>query len=115
VVLATGGASYPRPAPAATATPGGRGRPHHHQAPPALVPLIVQEIDLAKSMQGIALKDVRLTAYQCEADRIDTLLALKADYGRGIGGRKPPKPIIESRSGEMMITHFGIGGPIPCS
>ena len=113
VVLATGGASYPET--------GSGGDGYRLAAAvghtiiklrPALVPLIVQEIDLAKSMQGIALKDVRLTAYQCEADRIDTLLALKADYGRGIGGRKPPKPIIESRSGEMMITHFGIGGPI---
>ena len=113
VVLATGGASYPET--------GSGGDGYRLAAAvghtiiklrPALVPLIVQEIDLAKSMQGIALKDVRLTAYQCEADRIDTLLALKADYGRGIGGRKPPKPIIESRSGEMMITHFGIGGPL---
>jgi len=113
VVLATGGASYPET--------GSGGDGYRLAAAvghtiiklrPALVPLIVQEIDLAKSMQGIALKDVLLTAYQCEADRIDTLLALKADYGRGIGGRKPPKPIIESRSGEMMITHFGIGGPI---
>jgi predicted flavoprotein YhiN len=113
VVLATGGASYPET--------GSSGDGYRLAAEvshsvvklrPALVPLIVREIDLAKSMQGIALKDVRLTAYQCEADRIDPLLPLKADYGRGIGSRKPPRPVIESRTGEMMITHFGIGGPI---
>jgi predicted flavoprotein YhiN len=113
VVLATGGASYPET--------GSSGDGYRLAAEvghsvvklrPALVPLIVREIDLAKSMQGIALKDVRLTAYQCEADRIDPFLALKADCGRGLGGRKPPKPVIESRTGEMMITHFGIGGPI---
>ena len=113
VVLATGGASYPET--------GSSGDGYRLAAEvghsvvklrPALVPLIVREIDLAKSMQGISLKDVRLTAYECEADRIDPLLTLKADSGRGIGGRKPPKPVLESRTGEMMITHFGIGGPI---
>ena len=113
VILATGGASYPET--------GSSGDGYRLAAElghsivklrPALVPLIVHEIDLAKSMQGIALKNVRLTAYQCEADRIDQFLTLKADYGRGISGRKLPRPVIESRIGEMMITHFGLSGPI---
>ncbi|MDM7999379.1 MAG: NAD(P)/FAD-dependent oxidoreductase [Dehalococcoidia bacterium] len=113
VVLATGGASYPET--------GSSGDGYRLAAElghtivklrPALVPLVVMEIDLAKSMQGIALKNVRLTAYQCEADRIDPSLKLAGDYGRGIAGRRPPKPVIESRTGEMMITHFGISGPI---
>jgi predicted Rossmann fold flavoprotein len=68
-------------------------------------------MDLAKRMQGISLKNVRLTAYQCKADQIEPFLTLAADYGRGIGGRKPPRSVIESRTGEMMITHFGISGP----
>ena len=113
VILATGGASYPET--------GSSGDGYRLAAElghtivklrPALVPLIVQEMDLAKSLQGISLKNVRLTACQCEADQIDPFLTLAADYGRGIGGRKPPKPVIESRTGEMMITHFGISGPI---
>ena len=113
VILATGGASYPET--------GSSGDGYRLAAElghsivklrPALVPLIVHEIDLAKIMQGIALKNVRLTAYQCEADRIDPFLTLKADYGRGISGRKLPRPVIESRIGEMMITHFGLSGPI---
>jgi predicted flavoprotein YhiN len=113
VVLATGGASYPET--------GSSGDGYRLAAKvghsvvklrPALVPLIVREMDLAKSLQGIALKNIRLTAYQCEADRIDPSLTLEADYGRGIGSRKPPKPVIESRTGEMIITHFGVGGPI---
>lgn len=113
VVLATGGASYPET--------GSSGDGYRLAAElghstvklrPALVPLIVREIDLVKSMQGIALKNVRLTTYQCEADQIDPSLTLAGEYGRGISGRKPPKPVIESRTGEMMITHFGIGGPI---
>ncbi len=113
VILATGGASYPET--------GSSGDGYRLAAElghtivklrPALVPLIVQEMDLAKSLQGISLKNVRLTACQCEAGQIDPFLTLAADYGRGIGGRKPPKPVIESRTGEMMITHFGISGPI---
>jgi predicted flavoprotein YhiN len=113
VVLATGGASYPET--------GSTGDGYRLAAElghsivklrPALVPLVVREIELAKSMQGIALKNVRLTACQCEADQIDASLRLAADFGRGISVRKPPKPVIESRTGEMMITHFGIGGPI---
>jgi hypothetical protein len=112
VVLATGGVSYPET--------GSSGDGYRLAAElghtivklrPALVPLIVQEIEMAKSMQGISLKEVRLTAYQCEASQIDPFLTLKAAYGRGIGGRKPPRPVIESRTGEMMITHFGLGGP----
>ncbi|MBN2099917.1 MAG: NAD(P)/FAD-dependent oxidoreductase [Dehalococcoidia bacterium] len=113
VVLATGGASYPETGSSGDGYSLAAEVGHNIvKLRPALVPLIVREIDLAKSMQGIALKNVRLTAYQCEADRIDPFLTLTADYGRGLSSRKPPKPVIESRTGEMMITHFGIGGPI---
>jgi hypothetical protein len=35
-----------------------------------------------------------------------------ADTGRRIPGKKPHPPVIESRMGEMMFTHFGIGGPV---
>jgi predicted flavoprotein YhiN len=113
VILATGGASYPET--------GSSGDGYRLAAElghkivklrPALVPLAVHEMELAKSMQGISLKNVRLTAYQCEAGQIDPFLTLAADYGRGFGGRKPPRSVIEIRTGEMMITHFGIGGPI---
>jgi hypothetical protein len=113
VVLATGGASYPE-----TGSSGDGYRLASEVGHtmiglrPALVPLIVREIDLAKSMQGVTLRNVRLTACQCEADRIDPFLTLATDCGRGLGGRKPPRPVIESRTGEMMITHFGISGPI---
>jgi predicted flavoprotein YhiN len=113
VVLATGGASYPE-----TGSSGDGYRLASEVGHtliglrPALVPLIFREIDLAKSMQGVTLRNVRLTACQCEADLIDPFLTLAADYGRGIGGRKPPRPVIESRTGEMMMTHFGISGPI---
>lgn len=62
-------------------------------------------------MQGVNLRNVRLTAFQCPAEDIDPSLAPDRDTGRGIA-QKPIPPVIESRMGEMMFTHFGIGGPV---
>lgn len=113
VILATGGASY-----TATGSTGDgytlAGRAGHTIVTlrPALVPLVVEEIELAKSMQGVSLRNVRLTAFRGRADTIDPALTPAADCGRGVPGKQPRPPVIESRLGEMMLTHFGIGGPI---
>ncbi len=113
VIIAAGGASYP-----ATGSTGDGYRLasalNHTIVPlrPALVPLVVEEIELAKSMQGVTLQNVRLTAYQCRSDEIDTSITPLKDCGRGIPGKSPKYPVIESRMGDMMMTHFGIGGPI---
>ncbi len=113
VILATGGASYPGT--------GSTGDGYHMSAAlghtitrlrPALVPLVVFETERARSMQGASLRNVRLSSYQCTADEINPSLAPARDSGRGIVGKRPRLPIIESRMGEMMMTHFGIGGPI---
>ena len=113
VVLATGGASFPGT--------GSTGDGYRLAAAlghtitklrPALVPLVVEERELARSMQGVSLRNVRLTSFQCSADDIDPLLTPVRDSGRGIAGKRPRFPVIESRLGEMMMTHFGIGGPI---
>jgi len=113
VVLATGGASFPGT--------GSTGDGYRLAASvghtiiklrPALVPLIVQEAERAKSMQGVSLSNVRLTSYQCPADEIDPSLAPAEDWGRGAGRKRPPQPVIESRTGDMIITHFGLSGPI---
>jgi predicted flavoprotein YhiN len=113
VILATGGSSYPGT--------GSSGDGYRMAAAlghtmtklrPALVPLVVRETALAKSMQGVSLRNVRLTAYQCPADEIDASKTPKRDCGRGVHGRKPAAPVIESRMGEMMMTHSGIGGPV---
>jgi predicted Rossmann fold flavoprotein len=99
VILATGGASYP-----ATGSTGDGYRIAKSlghtivKIRPALVPLIVHEIELAKTMQNVNLKNVGLTAYRCESAEIDSV--------------KGNKAVIDSRIGEMHITHFGIGGPI---
>ena len=113
VVLATGGASYPGT--------GSTGDGYRLAAAightiiklrPSLVPLVVREIERAKSMQGVSLHNVRLTAYQCTSDEIDISKTPTKDTGRGIPGKHPQSRIIESRMGDMMFTHFGIGGPI---
>ena len=113
VVLATGGASFP--------DTGSTGDGYRMAAAvghtvtklrPALVPLVVSEVERAKGMQGVSLRNVRLTAFQCRAEEIDPALTPASDVGRGIRGRQPRPPVIESRLGEMMFTHFGIGGPI---
>lgn len=99
VILAAGGSSYP-----ATGSTGDGYRiaevlGHNIvKLRPGLVPLVVEEVELARSMQGVGLKNVNLTAYRCKSDQIDSILGKKL--------------IIDSRMGEMMMTHFGIGGPI---
>ena len=113
VILATGGATYP-----ATGSTGDgyiMAKAVGHvvtKLRPALVPLVVHEIPLARSMQGVSLRHVRLTAFRCPADAIDPSLTPAWDTGRGIKHKDPHGTVIESRMGEMMITHFGIGGPV---
>lgn len=114
VVLAAGGASWP-----GTGSTGDGYRMAaalgHTIVPlrPALVPLAVNEVDLVKSMQGISLRNVRLTALSLPVEAVERRLLPDRDVGgRGEGGKRPRPPVIESRLGEMLITHFGIGGPI---
>ncbi|MFO8101953.1 MAG: NAD(P)/FAD-dependent oxidoreductase [Dehalococcoidia bacterium] len=113
VILAAGGSSFP-----ATGSTGDGYRIAaelgHTIVPlrPALVPMIVREVELARSMQGVSLRNVRLTAYQCRAEHIKSMPKPKTDCGRGTARQQARKPIIESRMGEMMLTHFGIGGPV---
>ncbi len=113
VILSSGGASFP--------DTGSTGDGYRMAAAvghtvtrlrPALVPLVVFETERAKSMQGASLRNVRLTAYQCAADEIDPSMTQSRDSGRGIMGKRSHLPLIESRMGEMMMTHFGIGGPV---
>jgi predicted flavoprotein YhiN len=112
VIIAAGGASWP-----ATGSTGDGCKISamlgHSivKLKPALVPLIVQEQKLAQAMQGVSLRNVRATAFQGEASRIDSTLTPQIDYGRG-EKKVPRPPVIESRFGGMLFTHFGLGGPI---
>ena len=112
VILAAGGATWP--------STGSTGDGYKISAAlghkivklkPALVPLIVKEQKLAQSMQGVSLRNVRATAFQGEADSIDSAITPDCVYGRG-EKKSPRPPVIESRFGEMLFTHFGLGGPI---
>ncbi|MFO8009503.1 MAG: NAD(P)/FAD-dependent oxidoreductase [Dehalococcoidia bacterium] len=113
VILAAGGSSFP-----ATGSTGDGYRIAEDaghkvvKLRPALVPLVVREKALIRRMQGVSLRNVRLSAFQCRAESIERVKRPVADCGRGTGGKKPRHPVIESRMGEMMLTHFGIGGPI---
>ena len=113
VILATGGASYP-----GTGSTGDGYRMAEAvghtlvKLRPSLVPLAVHEVELARSMQGVSLRNVRLTAYRCRAEEIDPSLTPTTDVGRGTGHDRAPGQVIESRLGDMVMTHFGIGGPI---
>ncbi len=88
VVVATGGLSYP--------TTGSTGDGFRFAADaghrvtelsPALVPFNVREIELAKELQGLALKNVEVTILD--------------------GGRE-----LYREFGEMLFTHFGVSGPV---
>ena len=113
VILATGGATWP--------ATGSTGDGYRMAAAvghtvtklrPALVPLVVIEVERAKSMQGVSLRNVRLTAFRGPAEAIDPALTPSKETGRGLGQRRKKGSVIESRMGEMLFTHFGIGGPI---
>jgi predicted flavoprotein YhiN len=112
IIVAAGGATWPGTGSAGDGYKISADLGHNIvKLKPALVPLIVQEIDTAKTMQGVSLRNIRATAFQGEAECIDAKLVPQIDYGRG-EKRKPPAPLIESRFGEMLFTHFGLGGPV---
>jgi len=113
VIIAAGGSSFPQTGSAGDGYKLAAVAGHTiTKLRPALVPLVVKENERAKSMQGVSLRNVRLTAFQGEAAAVDAGLTPMKDVGRGIPGRRARPPVIESRMGEMMMTHFGIGGPV---
>lgn len=113
VIVATGGMSYPGTGSTGDGYAMAAAIGHRIvKLRPALVPLVVKENTLARSMQGVSLRNVRLTAYRGTTSELHGFSAPSNDCGRGISGSQPRRPMVESRMGDMMITHFGIGGPI---
>lgn len=112
VILAAGGSTYPATGSSGDGYAMAAALGHNIiKLRPALVPLVVDNRELAKSMQGVSLRNVRLTAFQCPAGEIKAAFAPASNTGRGFA-KKPRPPVIESRLGELMFTHFGLGGPI---
>jgi predicted flavoprotein YhiN len=113
VILAAGGSSHPQ-----TGSTGDGYRILNElghtvtKIRPGLVPLVVAEGETAKSMTGSSLHNVRVTAFQQTADKINPTMVSVADTGRGISGTKPEFPVIESRTGDAMITYFGLSGSV---
>ena len=112
VVLATGGASYPQ-----TGSTGDGYRLAEKlghgvtRLRPALVPLVVKENQDVAGLQGISLPDIRLTSFACRAADIDTANIPRVDRGRGLGAGRPRPPVVESRRGSIIFTHYGLSGP----
>jgi len=112
VILATGGSTWPSTGSTGDGYKISAALGHNIvKLKPALVPLIVHEQKLAQSMQGVSLRNVRVTAFQGKAASINSTLTTDCVYGRG-EKKSPRHPVIESRFGEMLFTHFGLGGPI---
>jgi len=112
VILATGGSTWPSTGSTGDGYKISAALGHNIvKLKPALVPLIVHEQKLAQSMQGVSLRNVRVTAFQGMAASINSTLTPDCVYGRG-EKKSPRHPVIESRFGEMLFTHFGLGGPI---
>ncbi len=113
VILAAGGSSHPQTGSTGDGYRILKGLGHTvTKIRPGLVPLVVAEGEVAKSMTGTSLHNVRVTAFQQTADKIDTASAPGSDTGRGISGTKPELPVIESRIGDAIITYFGLSGPV---
>jgi len=86
IIVATGGLSYP--------STGSNGDGYrfakamgHAVTKPSLVPMNIQEIELVKELQGLALKNIEITV---------------TSQGKAI----------YSDFGELLFTHFGVSGPV---
>jgi predicted flavoprotein YhiN len=112
VVLAVGGASYPQ-----TGSTGDGYRLAEKlghsitSLRPAHVPLIVRDRMQIHGLQGVSLQNIRVTAFSCTAENIQPGLVPSTDVGRGIHGKKARPPLIESRTGDVIFTHYGVSGP----
>ena len=112
VVLATGGSSHPQTGSTGDGYRMAAALGHNIvKLRPSLIPLVVEESGKAAALQGISLQDVRLTSFACPAHDIDISRLPGHDCGRGTGGRQPRPPLIESRGGGLIFTHYGVSGP----
>lgn len=112
VVLAAGGASYPQTGSNGDGVKVAAALGHRiSKLRPALVPLVINDNPSVRQLQGLTLRNVRVTSYACTTRDIPAVKQVSVDAGRGIPGRKARLPLIESRRGDIVFTHFGISGP----
>lgn len=112
VVLATGGASYPHTGSSGEGYKIVEALGHTIvRLRPALAPLVLEEQNDTKALRGISLRNIRLTSFACPAEQIDIRRIPRQLAGRGVAGPLPRHPVIESRQGDIIFTHYGISGP----
>ena len=108
VILAAGGSSFPATGSAGDGCRLASSLGHTIvKLRPALVPLAVEEADLARSLQGFDLRNVRLTSYR---GRTEDPAAEISDQPPGKEAGAAGKRVIRSLMGEMKFTHFGLAG-----
>ena len=113
VILAAGGSSHPQTGSTGDGIRIARKLGHTIvRLRPGLVPLVTADIEQTRLWQGAKLRNVRVTAFQCPAEKIDLSDIPEADTGRGISLESPKPPVIESRTGYAVIVHFGLSGPV---
>ncbi len=111
VIIATGGASWP----ATGSTGDGYNisvawpQDHHTQTGPGSPGC--PRAKSARPMQGVSLRNVRATAFQGFAADVDASVHRSATMDAA-KRKLPGQFVLESRFGEMLFTHFGLGGPI---
>ncbi|MEK7354291.1 MAG: NAD(P)/FAD-dependent oxidoreductase [Chloroflexota bacterium] len=113
VIIAAGGLSHPQTGSTGDGFRIGAALGHTVvKLRPGLVPLVVTDIEQAKEMMGASLRSARVTSFQSQRGEIDPSLVPGVDVGRGMAGKRPKPPNIESRTGDAIVTHFGLSGPV---
>jgi predicted flavoprotein YhiN len=113
VIIATGGSSHPQTGSTGDGFLIAAELGHTIvRLRPGLVPLITKDVEQTRPLQVGNLQGVRVTAFQCESEKIDPSLIPDINVGRGIAGEFLKPPIIESRTGDAVIVHFGLSGPL---
>jgi hypothetical protein len=112
VIIATGGASHPQTGSSGDGFKIAFAAGHTIATlRPGLVPLVVKDAERYKKLEGAGFRGVRVTAFACPSTEIETALTPEGDAGRGFAGAAPELPVIESRTGDAVVTHFGLSGP----
>lgn len=112
VIIATGGASHPQTGSSGEGFKIAAAAGHTIATlRPGLVPLVVKDAERYKKLEGAGLRGVRVTAFACPSTEIDIGLTPEGNVGRGFPGGSPEPPVIESRTGDAVVTHFGLSGP----
>jgi predicted flavoprotein YhiN len=112
VILAAGGASHPQTGSTGDGFLMASSAGHGVTAlRPGLVPLVVKDAERYQKLRGAGLRGVRVTAFGCPSGEIETSRVPSVDVGRGFSA-SPEPPVIESRTGDAVVTHFGLSGPV---